>query len=83
MVIIQPGCCYSGNEKLAAVGISSSIRHADKQRSAVLHLKGLIIKIFAVNTDGASAVAVFNVAPYNIVIINNDDLYVAFKKFFL
>lgn len=69
MVIVQPRCRYGGDEKLAAIGVRSGIRHTDKQWSAVFHLKGFVVKILAVYTYGTSTVAIFDITTWKIYFI--------------
>jgi len=65
MVAVQPGRCHGSDEKLTAIGVFTNIRHADEQWCGMLHLEGLIFKVFSVDTDGPIAVVLFNVASYN------------------
>lgn len=65
MVIVQPRCCYGCNKKLAAVGVLPSVRHADEQWPAVFHLERFVVEIFAINTEGPGAIAIFDIATCN------------------
>jgi len=62
MVAVQPGRYYGSDEKLAAIGVFTNIRHADEQWCGMFHLKGLVFKIFPIDTDGPIAVVLLNVA---------------------
>jgi len=65
MIAVQPGRHHGSDEKLAAIGVFTNICHADEQWCGVFHLKGLIFKIFPVDTDRSIAVVLFNIASCN------------------
>jgi hypothetical protein len=62
VLAVKVGRWYSRDEKLAAVGVGTSIRHAEQPCADVLVLEILVSKLGAVDALAASSVVVGEVA---------------------